>query len=46
MWDNIEKEGESKYLRIMAEYYKHFKGKVYRMVSIGKDSETLDKVVV
>lgn len=46
MWDNIEKEGESKYLRTMAEYYRHFKGKVYRLVSIAKDSETLDKVVV
>ena len=46
MWDNIEKEGESKYLRIMAEYYRHFKGKVYRLVSIAKDSETENKIVV
>ena len=46
MWDNIEKEGESKYLRTMAEYYRHFKGKVYRLVSVAKDSDTLDKIVV
>ena len=46
MWDNIEKEGESKYLRTMAEYYRHFKGKVYRLVSIAKDSETENKIVV
>ena len=30
----------------MAEYYRHFKGKVYRLVSVAKDSETLDKIVV
>lgn len=46
MWNNIEKEGESKYLRTMAEYYRHFKGKVYRLVSVAKDSDTLDKIVV
>ena len=30
----------------MAEYYRHFKGKVYRLFSVAKDSETLDKIVV
>ena len=30
----------------MAEYYRHFKGKVYRLVSVAKDSDTLDKIVV
>lgn len=30
----------------MAEYYRHFKGKVYRLLSVAKDSETLDKIVV
>ena len=48
LWDNFEKEAESKYLRIMAEYYRHFKGKVYRLVGIAKDSETdtENKIVV
>lgn len=30
----------------MAEYFRHFKGKVYRLVSIAKGSETLGKLVV
>ena len=46
MWNNIEKEGESKYLRTMAEYYRHFKGNVYRLVGIAKDSGTENKIVV
>ena len=46
LWYNIEKDEECPYLRIMAEYYRHFKGKVYRLVSIAKASETLEKIVV
>ena len=30
----------------MAEYYRHFKGNIYQLVSIAKDSETQEKVVV
>ena len=30
----------------MAEYYKHFKGGIYRLLNIAKDSETQEKVVV
>ena len=30
----------------MAEYYRHFKGKVYRLVSVAKDSENENKIVV
>ena len=30
----------------MSEYYRHFKGNIYRLVGIAKDSETLEKRVV
>ena len=30
----------------MEKYYCHFKGKVYRLVGIAKDSETLEEMVV
>lgn len=30
----------------MAQYYRHFKGNVYRLVCIASDSETLEKLVV
>lgn len=30
----------------MSEYYRHFKGNVYRLIGIAKDSETLQKMVV
>ena len=30
----------------MSEYYRHFKGNIYRLVGIAKDSESLEKRVV
>ena len=30
----------------MEKYYKHFKGGVYRLIGIAKDSETLEEMVV
>ena len=30
----------------MEKYYRHFKGNVYRLVGIAKDSETLEEMVV
>ena len=30
----------------MEEYYRHFKGNVYRILHIAKDSETLEEMVV
>ena len=30
----------------MSKYYRHFKGNIYRLVGIAKDSETLEKRVV
>lgn len=30
----------------MYKYYKHFKGKLYKLLFIAKDSETLKQVVV
>ena len=30
----------------MEKFYRHFKGKVYRIVGIAKDSETLEEMVV
>lgn len=30
----------------MADYYRHFKGGKYKLLSIAKDSETLEKMVV
>lgn len=30
----------------MSKYYRHFKGNIYRLVGIAKDSETLEKKVV
>ena len=34
------------YLRMMADYYRHFKGGKYKLLGIAKDSETLEKMVV
>jgi hypothetical protein len=34
------------YLWIMEKYYRHFKGNVYKLVGIAKDSETLEEMVV
>ena len=34
------------YLCLMSEYYRHFKGNVYRLIGIAKDSETLEERVV
>ena len=31
---------------LMDKYYRHFKGGVYRLVGIAKDSETLEEMVV
>lgn len=30
----------------MAQYYRHFKGNVYKLICIANDSETLEKLVV
>ena len=30
----------------MSKYYRHFKGNIYRLVGIAKDSETLEKRIV
>ena len=30
----------------MEKYYRHFKGNLYRLICIAKDSETLEEVVV
>ena len=35
-----------RYLRTMADYYRHFKGGKYKLLGIAKDSETLEKMVV
>ena len=31
---------------VMEKYYRHFKGNLYRLIGIAKDSETLEEVVV
>lgn len=38
--------GHFHYLRMMADYYRHFKGGMYKLLGIAKDSETLEKMVV
>ena len=30
----------------MVKYYKHFKGSIYKLIGIAKDSETLENMVV
>ena len=30
----------------MEKYYRHFKGNIYRLVGIAKDSETLEEMIV
>ena len=30
----------------MAQYYRHFKGNIYKLICIANDSETLEKLVV
>ena len=42
----IEKTNRNKYLWLMEKYYRHFKGNVYKLVGIAKDSETLEEMVV
>ena len=37
---------DNMYLRDMAIYYRHFKGGVYRLLNIAKDSESQERVVV
>ena len=31
---------------VMEKYYRHFKGNLYRLIGIAKDSETLEELVV
>ena len=38
--------GHFHYIRMMADYYRHFKGGKYKLLGIAKDSETLEKMVV
>ena len=33
-------------MKVMEKYYRHFKGNLYRLIGIAKDSETLEELVV
>ena len=42
----IEKINKNEYLWFMGKYYRHFKGNIYKLIGIAKDSETLEEMVV
>ena len=42
----MESPGRMRNFGSMEKYYCHFKGNVYRLVGIAKDSETLEEMVV
>ncbi len=42
----IEKINKNEYLWLMEKYYRHFKGNIYKLIGIAKDSETLEEMVV